>query len=210
MCCCCGVFSRLYLRSAVGIEEKPVVGRRITDACIVASTTGQIPESVGVEGPLLVEDQTPATSSKRISLFCRFSPRRLVENVFINLLSVLINDPDTIRSVAKIMAGTLWGYLILSFLGTLGIDTKPLLSLLSVFGLTLGFAAKDILNNTFAGIFILFTRPFKRGAVINVAGHRGKVISVDVQYVKLQSMNDKSIILLPLSMVYGNAIVVEI
>jgi small conductance mechanosensitive channel len=92
----------------------------------------------------------------------------------------------------------------------MGYDTKPLLSLLSVSGLTIGFAAKDILTNTFKGLFILFTKPFQRHWTISVNGFRGKVISIDSRFVKLQSLlSPFSEILIPLSMIYDTAIIIE-
>lgn len=100
-------------------------------------------------------------------------------------------------------------YNLITFVGTVGIDTKPLISLVSILSLTIGFAAKDILTNTFAGIFILFTRPFKRGWVISVCGYRGRVLSTDIRYLRLESLKDRSEILVPLNLVYQNAIIVE-
>ena len=134
---------------------------------------------------------------------------KFMERFFKRFLSLFFLDPDIIRITSKICAGVFWVYMALSTLGTLGFDTKPLLSLFSISGLTIGFAAKDILTNTFAGIFILFTRPFKRGQIISVNNMRGRVVSVDVRYVKLQSTKDKSETLIPLSLVYSNAITIE-
>jgi small conductance mechanosensitive channel len=92
----------------------------------------------------------------------------------------------------------------------MGYDTKPLLSLLSVSGLTIGFAAKDILTNTFKGLFILLTKPFHRNWTISVNGFRGKVLSIDSRFVKLQSLQSPfTEILIPLSMIYDTAIVIE-
>ena len=75
--------------------------------------------------------------------------------------------------------------------------------------MTIGFAAKDLITNTFAGIFVLFSRPFHRGSVITVNGFKGKVLSMDLRYVKLYNEINKSEILVPLSVVYGNVITVE-
>ena len=93
-------------------------------------------------------------------------------------------------------------------MGTFGIDTKPILSLLSVSGLTLGFAAKDILTNTYAGAYIMIMRPFKRGMTISVDSIRGKVVSIDTNYVQLIG-KDNVKILLPSHTVYGKAIIIE-
>jgi small conductance mechanosensitive channel len=134
---------------------------------------------------------------------------RFVENFFSSLLMIFLTDPDTLRIAAKICSWTTWTFFALSTFGTIGFDTKPFLSLLSVFGLTIGFAAKDILTNIFKGFYVLFTRPFKRGWIISVNGFRGKITSIDGRYVTLHSLIDKSEVLVPLSMIYDTAIVVE-
>lgn len=134
---------------------------------------------------------------------------RFLERFFRGFLSIFINDIDILKVTSKICATIFWAYLLLTALGTLGFDTKPLLSLLSISGLTLGFAMKDILTNLFAGIFIIFVRPFKRGQIITVNNVRGKVVSIDIRYCRLLSLKDRSEILIPLSMVYGNSITIE-
>jgi small-conductance mechanosensitive channel len=134
---------------------------------------------------------------------------RFVEGFFKNILNIFVTDPDTLRIIAKACSWITWTFVLLSAFGTFGFDTKPLLSLLSVVGLTIGFAAKDILTNIFKGFYVLLTKPFKRGWIISVNGFRGKVISIDSRFVKLSSLIDKSEILVPLSMIYDTAIVVE-
>ena len=134
---------------------------------------------------------------------------RFMEAFFKNILTMFVSDPDTLKIIAKACSWVTWTFIILSAVGTFGFDTKPLLSLLSISGLTIGFAAKDILTNVFKGFFILLTKPFKRGWIISVNGFRGKVLSIDSRFVRLQSFIDKNEILVPLSMIYDTAIVVE-
>jgi len=134
---------------------------------------------------------------------------RFLERFFRGFLSIFIDDIDILKVTSKICATIFWAYFLLSALGTLGFDTKPLLSLLSISGLTLGFAMKDILTNLFAGIFIIFVRPFKRGQIITVNNVRGKVVSIDIRYCRLLSLKDRSEILIPLSMIYGNSIEIQ-
>lgn len=148
----------------------------------------------------------PDTSKEKKKKMISF---RFVEGFFKNILMIFVTDPDTLRIVAKACSWITWTFVLLSAFGTFGFDTKPLLSLLSVVGLTIGFAAKDILTNIFKGFYVLLTKPFKRGWIISVNGFRGKVISIDSRFVKLGSLIDKSEILVPLSMIYDTAIVVE-
>jgi hypothetical protein len=95
-------------------------------------------------------------------------PTRLTERIFRHAFSLFFSDPDLLKALSLVCSFILWLFLALSLLTSAGLDTRPLLSLLSISGLTIGFASKDILTNTFAGLFVLFTRPFKRGWVIQV------------------------------------------
>ena len=132
-----------------------------------------------------IKSTNTTKSNGAINAWRRILPTRITEKIFQHFFSIFILDPDILRSCAKVCSFVVWTFMILSFLGTIGVDTKPLLSLLSISGLTIGFAAKDILTNTFAGIFILFTRPFKRGWVISVCGYRGQVLSTDIRYLRM-------------------------
>lgn len=134
---------------------------------------------------------------------------RFVEQFYNRLLKPFIQDPDTAAMTAKICSWVSFAYIILTVLGTFGFDTAPLLSLLSVSGLTIGFAAKDLLSNFFKGFFILFTKPFKRGWTISLNGFTGRVLSIDIRYIKLESSIDKSEMLIPIQMAYGSPIVVS-
>ena len=133
----------------------------------------------------------------------------LHDNVVERFLGLVIDDPDALRVAVKILSTVIWAFIILSALGTVGFDTKPFLSLISVLGLTVGLSIKEILTNTFAGLLIILTSPFKRGWIISIGGFKGKVLSIDTRYVKLQNPRDKTEILVPLSLVYSSAIIIE-
>jgi small-conductance mechanosensitive channel len=131
------------------------------------------------------------------------------ETIIRNFILRICNDPDIVAACAKILNYVFWIYGIICILGTIGIDTKPFLTSLNVVLITLGFASKDIITNNFAGIFILLTKPFSRNSIITVNGFRGRVVSIDVRYVKLLNTENGTEVLVPLSMVYGNAIIIE-
>lgn len=121
-------------------------------------------------------------------------------------LAAFITDPDVLRIVSKILSTIAWSHIALSALGTFGVDTKPLLSLLGVGGLTFGFSIKDLLADCFAGLFVLFVRPFQRGDLVTVGGLKGRVVSLDMRYVKLYSEEERAEILVPVAAVYRSEI----
>jgi small-conductance mechanosensitive channel len=123
--------------------------------------------------------------------------------------STVLTDPDLVSFVAKCLSYGFWVFLTLIGLGTFGVDIKPLLSLVSVAGITIGLAAKDMLAHSFAGFYILFMKPFARGDIITVSGYTGKVTAIDMRYVTLISKDGKNEILIPVSQVYGQPISIE-
>lgn len=124
-------------------------------------------------------------------------------------LSTVVTDADVLHVSSRILSTIAWIYLLLSALGSFGFDTKPVLSLLGIGGLTVGFSAQGFLADTYAGLFILFTRPFERGDIVTIHGMKGKVLSIDMQYVRLYSTTEKCEIMIPVSTVYKSEIKID-
>lgn len=154
-----------------------------------------------------VKHDSPAVDSSSSFRFKRFN---FIHHMMKNFLSHFIRDPDILDISTDMCSLVAWVYILLSVVGTVGFDTKPMLSLLGIGGITLGFSLKDILSDMYYGVYVLFTKPFKRGSIISVAEYEGRVVSMDVRYVKLFSMKDNCIVLVPLPIVYKNAIRIKI
>jgi small-conductance mechanosensitive channel len=71
-----------------------------------------------------------------------------------------------------------------------------------------GFAAKDILNNLFSGVLILWQQPFRIGDYIFVKEKQGKVEYIGVRATTLK-MDDGEKILMPNGEMYSNALVIR-
>jgi small-conductance mechanosensitive channel len=90
-------------------------------------------------------------------------------------------------------------------LGTLGLDVTALVAGLGLTGFALGFALRDIISNTLAGVLILLFRPFHRGDHVSVAGAEGVVSEVDLRYTTLV-VDEETRVLVPNSTLFTNAI----
>eukprot|EP01036_Dinobryon_divergens_P029622 gene29622-38745_t len=134
----------------------------------------------------------PSSQQQSKSKWYTWRSIKIFEPLFERLFSLITQDPDILRISSKICAYLVWINILLSTLGTTGVDIKPILSLLSISALTVGFAAKDLLTDTFAGVSILILRPFQRGDIITVGGFKGTVLSIDLKYVKLASSSPDS------------------
>lgn len=151
-----------------------------------------------------------------------YSPFELLRNAIQGMLSAVIDDADVLKLTSKLFTTLIWFTMILSLAGSLGVDTKPIIGLSSVALVTLGVGAKDLLSNTFAGVFFLFFRPFRRSSIITIHGSNGSVefdrfmvVAIDGRYLHLrpsQTSTDerrKGVTLVPLSYIIGKCITVN-
>ena len=69
-------------------------------------------------------------------------------------------------------------FAVLMALGKFGIEITPLIAGLSVAGVGVSFALQGTLSNYAAGTSLIFTKPFKVGDIIEVAGVMGEVEDV--------------------------------
>ena len=117
-------------------------------------------------------------------------------------------DPDLMRLLGRVVHGTLLVFGTVTALGTLGLDVTALVAGLGLTGFALGFALRDIISNTLAGVLILLFRPFHRGDRVSVAGAEGVVADVDLRYTTLV-VDEGTRVLVPNSNLFTNTIRVE-
>ena len=121
-------------------------------------------------------------------------------------------DPDMRRLVSKTGAVAAYIGVAATALGTLGVDTSALVAGLSVGGITIGFAARDLASNYIAGIMLVASKPFRSGDRITVGREAdmiaGIVSRIDLRYVHLRPTDpqDTSELLVPNSTVFSSVI----
>ena len=101
-----------------------------------------------------------------------------------------------------------WGILILgviAILGIFGISTASFAAVLGAAGLAVGLAFQGTLSNFAAGVMLLVFRPFKVGDMIRAAGETGDVQEIDLLVTKLDTLDNRRIII-PNSKIFGDTI----
>lgn len=201
--------NKLYVNAA----NHRILIRRVLDKTIQVYGGSNSPEDQNSSTESVTQTIIPDSMTKNPNnpslIHNIFNLFTSTESFFSKWVSSFASDPDIVNLIAKVCSCAFWTYVTMCILGTVGIDTKPFLTFLNVALITLGFAAKDLITHSFAGIFILFNRPFSRGDFVRIGGFRGHVTSIDIRYVKLSEPTDGSEILIPLSMVYNGPIVIE-
>ena len=116
-------------------------------------------------------------------------------------------DLDLTQMFGRAAKITLLALGAVTALGTLGIDVTALVAGLGLAGFALGFALKDIISNTLAGILIIMYKPFRRNDVISVSSFKGTVMKVDLRYTVLDAEGKE--VFVPNSLLFSNAITVQ-
>lgn len=114
-------------------------------------------------------------------------------------------DVDLVRLLSRAARITVLAFGIVTALGTLGVEVNALVAGLGLTGFALGFALRDIIANTLAGILILVYKPFRRGDHLSVAGSDGVITEIDLRYTVL-TVDEATRVLVPNQTLFTNSI----
>ncbi len=114
------------------------------------------------------------------------------------------------KSVINFLAQVIYFFLvfivIISTLNQLNVPTGSLLASLGAIGLAIGLAVKDSLSNFAAGIILLVFKPFKVDDFIDINGHKGTVLSINIMSTEIMTKDNKRVFI-PNSTFTANSIV---
>ena len=121
------------------------------------------------------------------------------------------NDPEatssleqrayTLASLARNIANVLiLGTAGIMILSQWGINITPILTGAGILGLAVGFGAQALVKDVVTGFFILVDNQYNVGDRIKIAGHEGKVISMNIRTTILMG-NDGKKYLIPNSQI---------
>ncbi|MFO0830192.1 MAG: mechanosensitive ion channel family protein [Phycisphaerales bacterium] len=94
---------------------------------------------------------------------------------------------------------------IVACLSIFGINIAAVTAVIGAAGLAVGLAMQGSLSNMAAGLMLLLLRPFSVGDSISVAGNAGKVNDIDLFNTKLDTADNRRLIV-PNSVVFGATI----
>ena len=107
--------------------------------------------------------------------------------------------------IEQCIAAAVWivGVLIAATVAFPGVTPGSLIATLGLGGVAIGFAFKDIFENFFAGILILWKFPFDRGDFIECEGISGKVQQITVRNTLIRRTDGK-LVIAPNAMLFKN------
>ncbi len=115
-----------------------------------------------------------------------------------NLLSRFLQKHQVDLTVSKFMVGavklSIMAFAVIVALGKFGIEIAPLIAGISVAGFGLSFALQGPLSNFASGATLIFTKPFKVGDIIEVAGVGGEVIDIQLSCTEIKTVDGTKIV----------------
>ncbi len=118
--------------------------------------------------------------------------------------------PSFARVISKVVGWTVLTIVVLLAVAVTFPSVRPvnILAGLGFFSVAVGFAFQDILENTLAGILLLFRQPFQSGDQISVVGCSGTVTEINIRETRLRTFGGE-VVIVPNRDVYKGVILVH-
>ncbi|MCU0653589.1 MAG: mechanosensitive ion channel family protein [Candidatus Pacebacteria bacterium] len=91
-----------------------------------------------------------------------------------------------VKALKDTLSALIWGIAIVTALPEFGFNLAPILAGLGLAGLAVGMAAKDLLTDFIAGLFIIVEGEYNIGDKVKIAGVTGKVVAISLRRTILQ------------------------
>ena len=105
-------------------------------------------------------------------------------------------EPPGRLLLARVVRLLILGLFLIMALQNLGVELLPLIAGLGVVGAGLALGMQGVLGNVAAGLSIIFTKPFRVGEYISIAGEEGRVETITLFSTTL-SHPDLSLVVVP-------------
>ena len=133
----------------------------------------------------------------------------ILARIICRLLQKWLERRDMEPPVRMLLNRVTWLLIMALFfmvaLGTMGIAVGPLIALMSVAGVGVGLAMQGVLGNLVAGLVIIFTKPFRVGEYIALAGVEGLVDTIELFSTRLKHA-DLSNVVIPNRRIVGEVL----
>ncbi|MEO1445980.1 MAG: mechanosensitive ion channel domain-containing protein, partial [Cyanobacteria bacterium J06635_11] len=104
-------------------------------------------------------------------------------------------EPTLTVFASNILFYVIMAFVVLAALGAVGIETTSLIAALGAAGLAIGLALQGSLTNFAAGIIIIIFQPFRVGDWVEVDGHSGYIMEIELLTTSLRTLDNRTVIL---------------
>jgi small conductance mechanosensitive channel len=111
-------------------------------------------------------------------------------------------EPPVRILIGRVIHVLIIGFTLVIALDTLGFKMTSLIAGISVAGVGIGLAMQGMLANFFAGLLIIFTKPFRVGEYIEILGVHGQVAAIEL-FSTMLTHADRSRVIIPNRKIIG-------
>ena len=130
---------------------------------------------------------------------------KVISKIIMRALTKAKFDPTLVPFVENLSYAAIMIFVVITALGTLGVQMTSAIAILGAAGLAVGLALQGSLANFASGVLLLVFKPFKVGDYIKAAGTEGSVKAIHIFNTILTSPDNVKIIV-PNSQVTGGNI----
>ena len=132
-----------------------------------------------------------------------FAVSRWVSRWFLRGLTHVELEPPVRTLLARVAWALTLSVFVILALQNLGVELLPLIAGLGVAGAGVALATQGVLSNVVAGLSIIFTKPFRIGEYISIAGEEGVVSAITLFNTTLTHV-DHSRVVIPNRKIVGD------
>lgn len=114
-------------------------------------------------------------------------------------------DANTRLAVGRLLAVVVLLVGMATLLDTFGIPLSAVVTFVGVVGLAISLAMQDILKNFFAGLYLLFERPFRLGDIVGVKDQHGVVETIGIRTTTLRT-EDNVYVMIPNAVMFAEIV----
>ena len=111
-------------------------------------------------------------------------------------------EPPVRVLMVRVVRLIVFGFAVVLALDKFGVPITPLVAGIGVAGVGIGLAAQGVLGNIFAGLTIIFTKPFRVGEYIELLNVNGQVTAIELFSTTLLH-SDRSRVVIPNRKIVG-------
>lgn len=144
----------------------------------------------------------PRIVAATITMIVGYFVARWITGLFHRWLNKMELEPPVRELLLRLVRGVILLLFLLLALQNLKFELTPVIAGIGVAGAGIAFAMQGVLGNLFAGLTIIFTKPFRVGEYVSMAGVEGRVEAIELFNTKL-SHPDMSRIIVPNRKIVG-------
>ena len=145
-----------------------------------------------------------------VVFFCFTRLAKYVRKIVVSLGSHAHLDMTLCQALGSLssVATDVFGLLIAATIVIPSFKASQLIAGLGITSVAVGFAFKDILQNFFAGLLLLWQKPFRIGDQIRTKDYEGTVEQIDIHSTRIVT-NNGQLVVLPNGDVFTNPIIIN-